>query len=174
MRGLFSGRLRRYVLNVWKFMHFWLLKTEPDEYSIDDLAAAGSRGAPWDGIRNYQARNYLRDEVKAGDQVFIYHSSCAQVGVAGVAQVLRGGHSDPDQFDPNSAFYDPKSSQDSPRWYRIELRFARKFKQVVPLARLKQMPELASMVLLRQGRLSVQPVTPTEWDAILEAAESSA
>ncbi len=152
-------------------MRFWLLKTEPDEYSIDDLAAAGEQGAPWDGIRNYQARNYLRDDLSAGDRVLIYHSSCAKVGVAGVALVRRGGYPDPAQFDPESRYYDPKATQQNPRWYQLDLTFERRFEQVVSLARLKKTPKLQSMVLLRQGRLSVQPVALAEWEVILELAE---
>ena len=148
-------------------MRFWLLKTEPDEFSIDDLAAAGAVGVPWDGIRNYQARNYLRDQVSACDRALIYHSSCAKAGVAGVGRVVCDGYPDPAQLDPDSRYYDPKATQTAPRWYQIDLMFERRFDDVIPLVRLKQTPALASMVLIRHGRLSVQPVTLAEWNIVL-------
>jgi len=151
-------------------MNFWLFKTEPDDCSIDDLAAAGGTGLPWDGIRNYQARNFLRDEVQEGDRVLIYHSSCAQVGLAGIARVIRGSYVDPDQFDPNSSYYDSKATADNPRWYCVDIAFTHKFSRVIRLAELKNRPELASMVLLRQGRLSVQPVSSQEWGVITKLA----
>ncbi len=147
-------------------MAYWLFKTEPDEFSIDDLEALGGKAEPWDGIRNYQARNILRDRVAEGDQVLIYHSSCKRVGVAGTAEVVRAGYPDPDQFDPESKYYDPKASADNPRWYRVDVVFRSKFSELVPLPRLKATPGLENMVLLKQGRLSVQPVTEQEWQII--------
>lgn len=151
-------------------MAYWLFKSEPDEFSIDDLAALGGRPEPWDGIRNYQARNLLRDRVAVGDEVLIYHSSCKTVGVAGTGRVVRAAYPDPAQFDPDSKYYDPKASEDAVRWYCVDVVFGEKFPEVLPLARLKAMPGLENMVLLRQGRLSVQPVTASEWRQIIEAA----
>ena len=147
-------------------MKYWLFKTEPDEYSIDDLANAGPTGAPWDGIRNYQARNFLRDDVAVGDRVLIYHSSCAAVGLVGVAQVVKAAYADPDQFDANSNYFDAKATPDNPRWYRVDIIFVARFDELISLAQLKATHGLESMVLLRQGRLSVQPVTANEWKII--------
>jgi predicted RNA-binding protein with PUA-like domain len=149
---------------------YWLFKSEPDEFSIDDLAALGNAPEPWDGIRNYQARNLLRDRVAEGDEVLIYHSSCRTVGVAGTGKVVRAAYPDPAQFDPDSKYYDPRASRDNVRWYCVDVIFGEKFPEVLPLAQLKQMPGLENMVLLKQGRLSVQPVTASEWRQILEAA----
>lgn len=147
-------------------MKYWLFKTEPDEYSINDLANAGPTGTPWDGIRNYQARNFLRDEVAVGDRVLIYHSSCAAVGLAGVARVIEAAYADPDQFDTNSNYFDAKATLDNPRWYRVDIAFSARFDELITLAQLKATRDLESMVLLRQGRLSVQPVTAHEWGII--------
>ena len=147
-------------------MAYWLFKTEPQEYSIADLARAGGLGAPWDGIRNYQARNLLRDQVACGDEVLIYHSSCRTVGVVGTAQISRGAYIDPDQFDANSPYYDAKATTEAPRWYRVDLVFRTKFQHRVPLTLIKETPDLADMVLLRQPRLSVQPVTAPHWRLI--------
>jgi predicted RNA-binding protein with PUA-like domain len=147
-------------------MKYWLFKTEPDEYSINDLANAGPTGAPWDGIRNYQARNFLRDDVAVGDRVLIYHSSCATVGLVGVARVVKAAYADPDQFDANSNYFDAKATPDNPRWYRVDIIFVARFDELISLAQLKATHGLESMVLLRQGRLSVQPVTANEWKII--------
>jgi predicted RNA-binding protein with PUA-like domain len=149
-------------------MRHWLFKTEPDEFGIDDLAAVADRPEPWNGIRNYQARNILRDQVAVGDEVLIYHSSCKQVGIAGIARVCRAAYPDPDQFDPNSRYFDPKAGPDSPRWFCVDVVFGRKFSRLIPLAELKEQPGLENMVLLRQGRLSVQPVTADQWRIILQ------
>lgn len=151
-------------------MNYWLFKTEPDEFSIDDLEALGDRPEPWDGIRNYQARNILRDKVGVGDEVLIYHSSCKQVGVAGTATVVRAAYPDPDQFDPESKYYDPKASENNVRWYRVDVVFQSRFSRLVPLAELKATPGLENMVLLKQGRLSVQPVTRKEWRIVMGMA----
>ncbi|GAB3280515.1 EVE domain-containing protein [Parahaliea aestuarii] len=144
-------------------MNYWLLKTEPDEYSLDDLRSEPSGQARWDGIRNYQARNLLRDAVQQGDQVLIYHSQCRPVGVAGTAEVVRAGYPDPAQFDPQSHYFDARASQEAPRWYCIDIRFVSAFPHTVTLADIKSEPALEDMVLRRQGRLSVQPVSPQEW-----------
>ncbi len=151
-------------------MAYWLFKSEPDDFSIDDLAALGKTPEPWDGIRNYQARNLLRDAVAVGDEVLIYHSSCKRVGVAGTARVVKAAYPDPAQFDPDSKYYDAKASADNVRWFCVDVVFGEKFPEVLPLATLKTMPGLENMVLLKQGRLSVQPVTADEWRQILAAA----
>ncbi len=148
-------------------MAYWLFKTEPQVFGIDDLAAIHPKSEPWDGIRNYQARNLLRDQVAEGDEVFIYHSSCAQVGIAGLARVASAAYVDPDQFDPESKYYDPKAEQDTPRWYRVDVVYQRTLDKLIPLKLLKQQEALVDMVLLKQGRLSVQPVRQEEWDYIL-------
>lgn len=148
-------------------MAYWLLKTEPDEFSIDDLAARNGQPEPWNGIRNYQARNILRDKVAAGDEVFIYHSSCKRVGIAGTATITGAAYADPDQFDPDSKYFDPGASEDSPRWFCVDVIFKQKFERLIPLAELKRQPGLDDMVLLKQGRLSVQPVTAEQWQLIL-------
>lgn len=153
-------------------MAYWLFKTEPDEYSIDDLAAAGSAGAPWDGIRNYQARNLLRDQVSSGDSVLIYHSSCRRVGIVGVARVIREAYVDSDQFDPSSPYFDDKSTPEKPRWFRVDLVFESRFPRVLSLSEIKQTMGLEDMVLLRQPRLSVQPVTEQEWHIIQRSVEA--
>lgn len=147
-------------------MHYWLFKTEPDVFGIDDLAAAPEQTARWDEIRNFQARNFLRDQVRSGDQVLIYHSSCKQVGVAGIAEVVSEPYADPSQFDPEHRLFDAKAAPGTPRWYCVDVRLCQRFARVLPLKTLKQVPELSEMVLLRQGRLSVQPVRAEEWRRI--------
>ena len=143
----------------------WLFKTEPDEFSIDDLALKSP--AVWDGVRNYKARNYLRDDIQLGDNVFIYHSSCKLIGIAGLATVVRSGYNDPAQFDSSGPYYDAKSTLEKPRWYCVDLKLKRRFDHVLPLARLKKESQLASMVLLKQPRLSVQPVSSDECQHIM-------
>lgn len=153
-------------------IHYWLFKSEPDEYSLDDLAAEPSGQGRWDGIRNYQARNILRDQVQSGDQILFYYSSCKVPGVAGIAEVSRAAYPDPAQFDSNSRYYDAKATPDQPRWYCVDVTFKEKFSQVISLTSLKAQPALANMVLLKQGRLSVQAVTPAEWRRILSLANT--
>ena len=148
----------------------WLMKSEPSAFSIDDLARAGRTG--WEGVRNYQARNLLRDEVKAGDEVLFYHSSAEPAGVAGVAKIVRGAYPDPTQFDRKSDYHDPGSEKDAPRWVAVEVAFVRKFARVVTLAELKANPALAEMLVTKKGsRLSVQPVTAAEFAAVLAMAK---
>lgn len=153
-------------------MSYWLFKTEPDEFSIDDLEALGDKPEPWDGIRNYQARNLLRDQVQEGDEVLIYHSSCKRVGVAGTARVVREGYPDPDQFNPENKYFDPKADPENPRWYRVDVVFTGKFARFLPLTDIRAHPALQDMVLLRQGRLSIQPVTTAEWTLIGELGQA--
>lgn len=153
--------------------HFWLFKAEPDVYGIEHLAAAPKQTGRWDGIRNYQARNFLRDQIKPSDELFIYHSQCKKIGIVGTAQVVKGAYPDPTQFDPESKYYDPKSDPDSPRWFSVDIALTEAFPAIIPLAQLKAEAGLAEMVLLRQGRLSIQPVTAAEWKVILKLKPKS-
>ncbi len=147
-------------------MNYWLMKSEPDEFSIDDLAS--KKTEPWTGVRNYQARNFLRDGMRKGDGVLFYHSSCEVPGVAGVAEIAGAAYPDPTQFDPSSAYFDAGSRRDAPRWFVVDVKFKRKLARMVTLAELKARRELKDMVLLRPGnRLSVTPVTKAQWDFIL-------
>lgn len=147
-------------------MKYWLFKSEPDAFSIDDLARAPDSTAAWDGVRNYQARNFLRDGCRPGDGVLFYHSSTDEPGVAGTAEVVRT-LPDPSQFDPHSKYHDPDSPPDDPRWITVEVRFAAKFPRVVTLAELRAARGLEEMVVLRRGnRLSVTPVTAREWNVV--------
>ncbi|MEX0624895.1 EVE domain-containing protein [Saccharospirillum sp.] len=143
----------------------WLLKTEPDVFSIDDLAAAGVKGEPWNGIRNYQARNFLR-EMTPGERVLIYHSSCAEPGIVGEGEVITGPGPDPDAVNPESPYFDPKSSANNNRWSVVQIRYVRHWPGVVSLKAIKAVPDLEQMVLLRQSRLSVSPVTNAEWQRL--------
>ena len=152
-------------------MKYWLFKSEPDEYSIADLAAKPAGRGPWDGIRNYQARNILRDNISKGDLVFFYHSSCKVPGVAGIAKVVRAAYADPAQFDQQSDYFDGKATVDNPRWYCVDISFVEQFDEVVSLKTLRAEAGLSEMVLLRQGRLSVQPVTSAQWQLILSLAK---
>lgn len=147
----------------------WLMKSEPSVFSIDDLERSGP--TPWEGVRNYQARNLLRDEVKAGDDVLFYHSSAEPPGVAGIAKVVRSAYPDPSQFDRKSEYHDPKATREAPRWFVVDVKFVRKFANVVPLAALKADPALAEMLVTKKGsRLSVQPVTASEFAAVVALA----
>lgn len=149
-------------------MPFWLMKSEPDEASIDDLAAAPEQTLPWTGVRNYQARNFMRDAMRPGDGVLFYHSSCAEPGVAGLAEVRGHAEPDPTQFDAASPYHDPKSTRAAPRWLQIDVRLRRKTR-LLSLAEMRDAPELATMQVLRRGnRLSITPVTPAEWAAVLQ------
>ena len=144
----------------------WLMKSEPEDFSIDDLARV--RTEPWTGVRNYQARNFMRDGMRKGDGVLFYHSSCAVPGVAGIAEVASAAYPDPSQFDSKSDYFDAGSERVAPRWFLVDVKYKRKLKRVITLAELKGRKELKDMVLLRPGnRLSVSPVTKQEWDFIL-------
>ena len=145
----------------------WLLKSEPDVFGFDDLLAAPDRSTSWEGVRNYQARNFMRDDMRVGDLVLFYHSNADPVGVAGIATVARGARPDPTAFDPASPYHDPKSRPDAPTWLMVDVRAVERFARVVTLAELRAHPALAGMQVLQRGnRLSVTPVTPTEWDAV--------
>jgi predicted RNA-binding protein with PUA-like domain len=149
-------------------MRYWLFKTEPDAFSIDDLASVPNQTEHWDGIRNYQARNFLRDEVKLGDQVFIYHSSCKYVGIVGLAEVVKEGYVDHTQFDPESKYYDPKSPEHKPRWIMVDIHFKQKFATILLLKDIKEMPEISYIGLVKKGhRLSVMPVIQSEYQWLL-------
>ena len=152
-------------------MNYWLFKSEPDAFSIDDLAAKPNQTEHWDGIRNYQARNFLRDEVKVGDQLFFYHSSCAEVGIAGLAEIVKEAYPDPSQFNPESKYFDPKASPDNPRWVMVDVKLKQKFAKVLPLAKIKNMPEINEIGLVKKGhRLSIMPVSEKEFSLLLKAA----
>jgi predicted RNA-binding protein with PUA-like domain len=149
-------------------MKYWLMKSEPDECSIDDVLAAPGKKTPWSGVRNYQARNFMRDAMRVGDGVLFYHSSCAEPGIAGLAEVASEAYPDPTQFQPKSDYYDAKSQKKNPRWVNVDVRAARKTR-LVPLAELRKHKALAGMVLLRPGnRLSITPVSAAEWRYITE------
>src|SRR5262245_42011921 len=152
-------------------MAYWLFKSEPTAYSFADLLAEPDRTTGWDGVRNYQARNYLRDQVKVGDSVLFYHSSADPPGIAGIAKVVRAGHPDPTAFDPKAVPYDPKSDRTNPTWYQVSIRAVRAIEPPLDLPTLSGISELAAMELLRKGsRLSVQPVTRDQWETILALA----
>ncbi|WP_461521360.1 EVE domain-containing protein [Porticoccus sp.] len=152
-------------------MNYWLFKSEPDVYGIDSLASEPNQQCLWDGVRNYQARNHLRDRVQPGDQVLFYHSSCGTPGVAGIMEVTKAAYPDPAQLDPENGYYDPKATADNPRWYVVDVKLVRKFSRLLPLSKLKKQPALADMQLFKQGRLSVVPLTKTEWLTILSLEE---
>ena len=150
---------------------FWLFKSEPDVFSIDDLARAPKKTTYWDGVRNYQARNFLRDAVHNGDGVLFYHSNVDPLIVAGTATVVREGYPDHTAFDPKDPHYDPKSDPEKPAWYMVDIRFTQKFDPPLTREALQKAQELKGMVLLQRGsRLSIQPVTPAEWQAIHKLA----
>jgi predicted RNA-binding protein with PUA-like domain len=147
--------------------NYWLMKSEPDEASIDDLAAAPAQVLPWTGVRNYQARNFMRDAMRSGDGVLFYHSSCPEPGVAGIARIVGNLAPDATQFDAASPYFDPKSSALAPRWLQIDVQLVRKTR-LLSLAEMRGAPELTGMRVLQRGnRLSITPVTADEWAAVL-------
>jgi predicted RNA-binding protein with PUA-like domain len=154
------------------YMAYWLMKIEPDECSIDDLANLPGQTVPWTGVRNFQARNFMRNDMRVGDGVLYYHSSCPEPGVAGVAEVASEPYPDATQFDPKDKYYDEKSRPDQPRWYNVDIRLERKTR-LLPLAEMRERPELASMILLRRGnRLSITPVTDDQWHAVMRLLDA--
>lgn len=154
-------------------MAYWLFKSEPEELSIDHLAAEPARHFLWDGVRNYQARNFLRDQVQQDDLVLIYHSSCKPPGIAGIAKVSRSGYPDPTQFDSLSPYYDAKAEWQSPRWYAVDVCYQQKFNVFLPLDNIKKLVTLKEMPLVKKGnRLSIMPITASEWQCILSLIES--
>ena len=149
-------------------MKYWLLKSEPDVFSLEDLKNCPNQTEPWDGIRNYQARNLMRDEMKVGDQAFFYHSRQAEPAIVGTVKVVREAYPDHTSWDPSSKYFDEKSSPENPRWLMVDVQFASEFSRPVTLKELRSVPELKEMFLLRKGmRLSVQPVTEAEFQLIL-------
>ena len=149
-------------------MNYWLMKSEPDECSIDDVLAAPGRKTAWSGVRNYQARNFMRDQMKVGDGVLFYHSSCEVPGIAGLAEVASAPYPDASQFDKKSPYYDSQSKKDEPRWINVDVRALKKTR-LIPLSEIREHKALAKMVLLRPGnRLSITPVTGAEWRYITE------
>jgi len=150
---------------------YWLMKSEPDVFSLSDLERAPGRTTGWEGVRNYQARNYLRDQFKTGDRVLFYHSRVEPIGIQGVAEVVREAYPDPTAFDPSSRYFDPKSKVASPTWLQVDVRFVCAFPAPISLAQLKQTPGLERMMVVQKGsRLSVQPVSIEEWGIVLALA----
>ncbi|WP_133128931.1 EVE domain-containing protein [Legionella nagasakiensis] len=149
--------------------HYWLMKSEPSCFSIDDLRKSPQQTTPWDGVRNYQARNFMRD-MNLGDLVFFYHSNCNPPGIVGIAEVVSTAYPDYTAFDPNSEHPDANSTPEHPRWFMVDIRFKEKFPELISLTTLKHSPELEQMPLLRKGnRLSVMPVSAQEWDFITQS-----
>jgi predicted RNA-binding protein with PUA-like domain len=147
-------------------MPFWLMKSEPDEFGIDNLAAAPGKTTAWSGVRNYQARNFMRDKMRIGDKVFFYHSSCPEPGIAGIAQIASDPYPDASQFDAKSPYFDAAAKRESPRWFNVEVKFVKKTR-LVSLAELRSHSDLAGMRLLAPGnRLSITPVSAGEWKFI--------
>lgn len=151
---------------------YWLFKSEPEIFSIDDLARSSHQTTSWEGVRNYRARNILRDEVKSGDEVLFHHSSTDLIGIAGTCVVVREGYSDPSAMNPKSEYYDAKHTQEVPRWFAVDVKLVEKFSKIVPLTELKETPGLENMMVTQRGaRLSIQPVTPQEWSIVLSLAD---
>jgi predicted RNA-binding protein with PUA-like domain len=155
-------------------MNTWLMKIEPSITSVDDLESYSGQTVGWYGVRNYLARNYMRDQMRVGDLVFYYHSSCPLPGIAGIVRVSRESYPDPTQFDPESDYFDPKSTREAPRWFQVDVTLQRKW-ELIPLSELRSFPELASMVVLQRGnRLSITPVAPEEWSFVNSLRPASA
>jgi predicted RNA-binding protein with PUA-like domain len=149
-------------------MNYWLMKSEPDTFGIDDLIQRDQQTEPWDGVRNYQARNMMRDAMKLGDQVFFYHSNCKEAGIVGIMEVVKEGYPDDSAFNPDDKHYDPKSDPAKPRWIRVDVKYIRRLSRTITLKELKTKTELTDFTLLRAGnRLSIMPVSKTQWDFIL-------
>ncbi len=150
-------------------MKYWLFKSEPDAFSIDDLAAMPKKTDHWDGVRNYQARNFMRDEMKVGDQGFFYHSNCAEPAIVGIVEIAREAYPDHTAFDPKSKYYDPKSDPENPRWIMVDVKLVRRLKRAITLQELKEYSQLEDFPLVRRGnRLSVMPVSAAQWKFILK------
>jgi len=148
-------------------MRYWMMKSEPDDFSIDDLMRAAKKTTPWFGVRNYQARNFMRDDMQLGDQALFYHSSCEVPGIAGIVEISRIAYPDATQFDYKSKYFDPKSSRARPRWFNVDVRLTKKTR-LIPLTELREHPQLADMRLLQRGnRLSIMPVEPDEWKFVM-------
>ncbi|SOD40813.1 EVE domain-containing protein [Nitrosovibrio sp. Nv4] len=149
-------------------MRYWLMKSEPSDVSIDDLAAMPQQAVAWYGVRNYQARNFMRDQMGVGDKVFFYHSSCAEPGIAGLAEVSKLAYPDATQFDASNKYFDPKATSQNPRWFNVDVRFVKKTR-LVGIKELRDYPELATLRILQKGnRLSITPIDPAEWNFIMK------
>lgn len=148
---------------------YWLMKSEPDVFSIDDLKSRPNQTEPWDGVRNYQARNFMRDDFKKGDMVLFYHSNCEVPGIVGLAEVSKEAYPDETAFDPKSDYYDPKSTRENPRWLLVEVKYVEKFNRTISLAEMKEDPKLEGMLVIKKGqRLSIQPVENKHYDYIVK------
>jgi predicted RNA-binding protein with PUA-like domain len=148
-------------------MRYWLMKSEPTDVSVDDLAALPNKTVAWYGIRNYQARNFMRDQMKVGDKVFFYHSSCAEPGIAGIASVGKLAYPDATQFDSKNKYFDPKATPENPRWFNVDVKLTKKTR-LISIKELREHPQLAHMRILQRGnRLSITPVDPKEWEFIM-------
>lgn len=148
-------------------MRYWLMKSEPSDVSIDDLASMPDQTVAWYGVRNYQARNFMRDQMRVGDGVFFYHSTCEEPGIAGIAEVSKLAYPDATQFDQENKYFDPKATAQSPRWFNVDVRLVRKTR-LISIKELRSYPELANMRILQKGnRLSITPIDPAEWDFIM-------
>jgi predicted RNA-binding protein with PUA-like domain len=149
-------------------MRYWLMKSEPDVFGVDDLAKRPRKTEPWTGVRNYQARNFMRDDMRPGDLAFFYHSSCPQPGIAGIVKISRAAYPDETQFDRKGEYYDPKATRENPRWFNVDVTLVKKTR-LIGLDELRAHPELASMMVLKRGsRLSITPVTEREWQFVLD------
>jgi len=152
-------------------MQYWLMKSEPDSFSIDDLSKRPNKTEPWNGVRNYQARNFMRDGMKKGDLALFYHSSCPEPGAVGIIEIVRNAYPDPTARDPDSPYYDPRASDDNPVWVMVDVRLKKKFREPATLKMLRAQRSLSGMLLLQRGnRLSILPLTKKEWDTILKLA----
>lgn len=148
-------------------MNYWLMKSEPDVFGIDHLQKRPDKTEPWDGVRNYQARNMMRDQMKKGDKAFFYHSNCDEPGIVGIMTIVKAGYPDSTMFNPESKYFDPKASDENPRWYRVDVKFQKKFKHAISLKELKSYKQLQGMAVLAKGsRLSITPVTEAQWNFI--------
>jgi len=148
-------------------MQHWLFKSEPDAFSIDDLSRRPNQTEHWDGVRNYQVRNMLRDQIKVGDLAFFYHSSCTPPGIVGIMKIVKAAYPDESAFNPKSKFFDPKSTPENPRWFMVDVQLVKKFPQMITLDEIKNNPLLKDMLVARRGnRLSITPVTEKEWEVL--------
>jgi len=151
-------------------MRYWLMKSEPDEMSIDDLARAPKQSTAWFGVRNYLARNYMRDEMRPGDRAFFYHSSCPEPGIAGIVEISSPSYPDATQFDRRSPYFDPKATRETPRWFNVDVKLVEK-SRLISLAELRAQPKLVNLITLQRGnRLSITPVDPSDWKYIVKLA----
>ncbi len=154
-------------------MNYWLMKSEPATFSLDDLYHRPNQTEPWDGVRNYQARNMMRDDMKCGDLIFFYHSNCAEPSIVGIMTVVKESYPDTSAFEPNNKHFDPKSDPTAPRWMMIDVQYVSTLSRPISLKTLKQQPELADLALVKRGnRLSIMPVSKAQWDVILALANT--